>query len=133
MARFFLRRSAAEQDKDIQDFSTGAMRKLLDYSWPGNVRELENSIEHATVLVKGNRIEVADLPSGLLEANGSVLMGMSETESGKTLEETEKQVLIEMLESCNWNKREAANRLGIGRSTLYIKLKKYQISKPTFH
>jgi len=133
LARFFLRRSAAEQDKDIQDFSTGAMKKLLDYSWPGNVRELENSIEHATVLVKGNRIEVADLPSGLLEANGSVLMGMSETESGKTLEETEKQVLIEMLESCNWNKREAANRLGIGRSTLYIKLKKYQISKPTFH
>jgi transcriptional regulator with GAF, ATPase, and Fis domain len=131
LARHFLRRSAAEQDKDIRDFSTGAMRKLLDYSWPGNVRELENSIEHATVLVKGNRIEVADLPSGLLEADGSVLMG--ESESGKTLEETEKQVLIEMLESCNWNKREAANRLGIGRSTLYIKLKKYQISKPTFH
>ena len=133
LARHFLRRSAAEQDKDIRDFSTGAMRKLLDYSWPGNVRELENSIEHATVLVKGNRIEVADLPSGLLEADGSVLMGMNESESGKTLEETEKQVLIEMLESCNWNKREAASRLGIGRSTLYIKLKKYQISKPTFH
>jgi len=60
-------------------------------------------------------------------------MGMGEPESGKTLEENEKQVLIEMLESCNWNKREAANRLGIGRSTLYVKLKKYQISKPTLH
>ncbi|HIJ55939.1 MAG TPA: sigma 54-interacting transcriptional regulator [Deltaproteobacteria bacterium] len=131
LARHFLRRSAAEQDKDIRDFSTGAMRKLLDYAWPGNVRELENSIEHATVLVKGNRIEVADLPSALLEANGFVLMG--ESESGKTLKENEKQVLIEMLESCNWNKREAANRLGIGRSTLYVKLKKYQISKPTLH
>jgi len=131
LVRCFLRRSAAEQDKDIRDFSTGAMRKLLDYSWPGNVRELENSIEHATVLGKGDRIEIADLPSGLLEANGPVLMG--ESESGKTLEETEKQVLLEMLESCKWNKREAANRLGIGRSTLYVKLKKYQISKPTFH
>ena len=104
------------------------MRILLDYAWPGNVRELENSIEHATVLAKGDLIENSDFPSGLLDVSPMVF-----SESKKVLQENERQLLLETLESCNWNKKEAAYRLGIGRSTLYIKLKKYQITKPTIH
>ncbi|MBW1699270.1 MAG: sigma 54-interacting transcriptional regulator [Deltaproteobacteria bacterium] len=128
LARHFLRRFAAEQGKAVNDFSSGAMRKLLDYSWPGNVRELENSIEHAIVLAKGQHIEISDLPSGLSETVAATF-----AESKTVLQESERQLLIETLESCNWNKKETANRLGIGRSTLYVKLKKYQITKPTIH
>ncbi len=63
LARYFLRRFAVEQNKEIQDFSSEAMRLLLDYPWPGNVRELENSIEHTAVLAKRSTVEISDLPS----------------------------------------------------------------------
>jgi len=135
LARHFLRQFAAEQSKNnLSGFSSNAMRRLLDYSWPGNVRELENSIEHATVLAKGDQtIELSDLPSALLTyeiASAEKIL----TDSRKVFLQNEKQLLLETLESCNWNKKKAALRLGIGRSTLYLKMKKYQIeTKPTIH
>ncbi|MEE9121142.1 MAG: helix-turn-helix domain-containing protein [Syntrophobacteria bacterium] len=104
------------------------MRLLLDYSWPGNVRELENSIEHATVLAKGGRIEASDLPSALRKAYSSAPTG-----SHGTLVENERILLKEILEECDWNKKQAAHRLGISRNTLYVKLKKYEITSPTTH
>ena len=128
LARHFLRRFAAEQSKKIGDFSPESLRLLLDYPWPGNVRELENTIEHATVLVKGGRIEASELPAVLHST-------ISATDVGKppTLVDHEKKLLQEVLEKCGWNKKQAAKRLGISRSTLYDKLKKYQITKPTAH
>ena len=126
LARYFLRRFAAEQSKQIEDFSPESLRFLLDYSWPGNVRELENTIEHATVLAKGSRVETSDLPAALHSA--------AKNESKPfTLVEHESKLLVEVLEDCGWNKKQAAKRLGISRSTLYDKLKKYQITKPTTH
>jgi two-component system response regulator HydG len=128
LARHFLRRFAAEQSKKIGDFSPESLRLLLDYPWPGNVRELENTIEHATVLVKGGRIEASELPAVLHST-------ISATDVGKppTLVDHEKKLLQEVLGKCGWNKKQAAKRLGISRSTLYDKLKKYQITKPTAH
>ncbi len=128
LARHFLRRFATEQGKDIQGFSSEAMRILLDYPWPGNVRELENSIEHATVLAKGDRIEVPDLPSAISKAHPAAQAGPH-----GTLLENERTLLKEVLEECDWNKKKAAQHLGISRSSLYDKLKKYQITRPTMH
>ncbi len=128
LARYFLQHFAAEQESLAQRFSSEAMRCLLDYSWPGNVRELENSIEHATVLAKGNYIEISDLPTVLLEAAAK-----NPAESNRTIVENERKLLLEVLGECNWNKKAAAHRLGISRSTLYDKIKKYQITKPTVH
>jgi two-component system response regulator HydG len=129
-ARYFLRRFAREQGNDsLKEFSSEAMRLLLDYSWPGNVRELENCIEHAVVLARGKRIEVPDLPSMLQSA---ISPDGSPRHSG-TIMETEARVLREVLEEVSWNKKQAARRLGISRSTLYRKLKKYGISPPTIH
>ena len=105
------------------------MRLFLDYSWPGNVRELENCIEHAVVLAKGDRIEVADLPSAFhLAAPSPSVIGTK-----NTMMENEAKLLKEVLDECGWNKKEAARRLGISRNTLYRKLKKYQINSPTIH
>ena len=128
LARYFLRRFAAEQNKEIQDFSSEAMRLLLDYAWPGNVRELENSIEHTAVLAKRSNVEISDLPSAIRDAAAPIA-----SESAGTIFENEKKLLQEVLEECDWNKKKAASQLGISRSTLYEKLKKYQIMKPTIH
>jgi transcriptional regulator with GAF, ATPase, and Fis domain len=128
LARHFLGRSAAEQKKEIQDFSSEAMQLLLDYSWPGNVRELENSIEHAAVLAKGNKVDLTELPSAIREA----IHGPSDENHG-TIVENEIKLLRDVLEECGWNKKKAAVQLGISRSTLYEKLKKYQIGRPTIH
>ena len=128
LSRHFLKRFAVEQGKDVKEFSSGAMRLLLDYLWPGNVRELENAIEHATVLAKGDRIEVTDLPQSLQDH-----VATPPAESPRTIEKNEISLLRDVLEECNWNKKRAARRLGISRGTLYNKLKKYQIEKITIH
>jgi two-component system response regulator HydG len=131
LARSFLRRYSQEQGKATHDFSSEAMRLLLEYPWPGNVRELENSIEHAVVLAKGELIEVADLPSGIFRARSGV--GDISAAPQKTIVQNEKRLLQEVLAECGWNKKLAAKRLGISRSTLYDKIKKYDITQPTLH
>ena len=128
LARHFLRLFAVEQNQEIQDFSSEAMRLLLDYPWPGNVRELENSIEHTAVLAKRCTVEISDLPSAIRDAAPPVY-----SEAPGTIIENEKKLLQEVLEDCGWNKKKAALQLGISRSTLYEKIKKYQINKPTIH
>jgi len=128
LARHFLGQFTAEQNKEIQDFSSEAMQLLLDYSWPGNVRELENSIEHAAVLAKGNKVDITELPSAIREA-----IHTPSDENQGTIVENEIKLLQDVLEECGWNKKKAAVKLGISRSTLYEKIKKYQIGKPTIH
>jgi two-component system response regulator HydG len=128
LARHFLQNFAAEQNKSVQQFSSETMRLLLGWDWPGNVRELENSIEHATVIAKGRYVEISDLPTAFLHAKPR-----TPTSTNRTILENERKLLKEVLEECGWNKKEAALRLGISRSTLYDKLKKYQIAKPTMH
>jgi DNA-binding NtrC family response regulator/HAMP domain-containing protein len=132
LARHFLKRFSSEQGKDLKGFSTESMRLLMDHAWPGNVRELENTIEHAAVLAKGDQVEVVELPSAI--RTHIALTPPAENDSGghTTIMENEVRLLREVLATCGWNKKEAARRLGISRSTLYDKLKKYQIT-PTLH
>ena len=128
LANHFLRRFAADQSKEIDEFSPEVMRLFLDYPWPGNVRELENSIEHAVVLAKETQIKATHLPKALQ----TPITG-TPTQSPPTMEEHEKELLQQVLEKCSWNKKQTAERLGISRNTLYVKLKKYKISRPTTH
>jgi two-component system response regulator HydG len=127
LCRHFLKRFAAEQGRSIGDFSSDVMRMLMDYHWPGNVRELENTIEHAVVLAKSATIQTFDLPSSLAKAE------IAEASAAGSISENEARLLHETLEACQWNKKKAAQRLGISRNTLYRKLKKYRISPPTLH
>jgi len=107
------------------------MRLILNYPWPGNVRELENSVEHATVLARGSRVEAIDLPSAVIEAGNRAVEGQSQRLA--TMAEREQELLKETLEKCGWNKKEAARHLGISRNTLYQKMKRYGVPKPTAH
>jgi DNA-binding NtrC family response regulator/HAMP domain-containing protein len=124
LALHFLRQFAADRGKNLQEISSGAMRLLLDYPWPGNVRELENSIEHAAVLAKGSQLEAWDLPSALRHPASHL---------PPTMADRELNLLLNILDECGWNKKLAAQRLGISRSTVYSILKRHNISKPTTH
>jgi two-component system response regulator HydG len=126
LVEHFLKLFATEKGKNLQGVGSEAFRLLLDYSWPGNVRELENTIEHAVVLAKTGQVEPWDLPAALQ----AISPGAS-----STLAQRESKVLLEILEECGWNKKLAAQRLGISRSTLYLMLKRHKIpgSKPTTH
>jgi two-component system response regulator HydG len=126
LAQHFLKRYADIQDKIIDSIDSGAMRVLLNYNWPGNVRELENSIEHAVVLCNSGEIQSSDLPANILNPP----VQSKNKDNTQTLQGSERNLMIGALEACNWNKKETAKRLGISRSTLYSKLKKYQISTP---
>ncbi len=128
LAHHFMNRFAVAHGKAIETFGPDAMRLLLDYSWPGNVRELENTVEHAVVLAKGPRIEPCNLPEAFRTETFK-----SRVERSPTIEENERNLFHETMEECGWNKKEAANRLGISRSTLYEKLKRHRIVPPTTH
>jgi two-component system response regulator HydG len=136
LARHFLHRFSGEQKKVLHEFDSESIRMLMNYPWPGNVRELENSIEHAVVLAKGETIEVSDLPSCIRNTDHQAMMvttaATSESAAGNMLMENEAKLLREALEASGWNKKAAARCLGISRSTLYEKIKKYRIS-PTIH
>jgi len=131
LAMYFQRKFTRELGSEVQDFSSEAMRQLLGFRWPGNVRELENAIEHAVVLSKGGKIQVRHLPSEQ-SSNGAFSSGAIPVQAGPdgSISENEKNHLIDVLTACNWNKSKAALKLEISRSTLYEKLKKYQIGKP---
>jgi two-component system response regulator HydG len=128
LARHFLKTFAQKQGKGVFEFGGETMRVLLSYGWPGNVRELENTIEHAVVLAKGGALEVIDLPGALIDRSAA-----DASDPDKTIVKNEARLLREVLEECNWNKTAAATRLGISRSTLYEKIKRYQLYPPTVH
>ncbi|MFH2060982.1 MAG: sigma 54-interacting transcriptional regulator [Pseudomonadota bacterium] len=125
LAKHFLKKYAAEQGKTILDLDSETMRLLLNYDWPGNIRELENIIEHAVTLSKSDQIYITDLPDQITAG-----MKYIEPHKSKILKATEEELIRSVLEECKWNKTTAAARLGISRSTLYEKFKRFNIIQP---
>ncbi|MGQ9921839.1 MAG: sigma-54-dependent transcriptional regulator [Desulfobacca sp.] len=121
LAHHFLRRFATETNKKIDAIHPDALEAMKRYSWPGNVRELENAIERAVVVEKGRQITVADLPF--------ITSGGQEPEAPKlTLEEMERQHIARILAAQRGNISTTAKILGINRTTLYHKIKKYGLT-----
>jgi DNA-binding NtrC family response regulator len=104
--------------------SSEALDRMLTYSWPGNVRELENCLERALALSSGPLIGISDLPSPL-QSPPSVLASAL-PDSVVPLEEMERQAIERALSNTGGDKLLAARLLGIGKTTLYRKLLKYQ-------
>jgi two-component system response regulator HydG len=123
LAMEFLERVTQKMGKPMRGFSSQAMDVMTRYGWPGNVREMENVVERTVVLAKGDLIEVSDLPPNLKD--GSVSGG----EVKLSLYENERLYILKTLAECNWNKKLAASVLGINRSSLYSKLKRYDIGR----
>jgi len=100
------------------------MRQLIAYDWPGNVRELENAIERAVALGSGPIIHIADLPSNLQYPTTDQLPARNEL---IPLEELERRAILRTLRETAGDKLAAARILGIGKTTLYRKLKQYNL------
>ena len=101
---------------------------MLEYAWPGNVRELENAIESAFYLSQGYKITLQSLPKAL---TAGIEVPELKAESGSLKERlavAEKEILLEALAACDGNRQQAANMLGIGKTTIYDKLSRYQLS-----
>ena len=109
-------------DSEPRRVSEDAMVRLMAYDWPGNVRELENAIERAIALGSGPILHVCDLPSSLQPNSGERLLHNDEL---LPLEELERRAILRALREAGGDKLAAARLLGIGKTTLYRKLKQY--------
>jgi DNA-binding NtrC family response regulator len=129
LVQHFLKRYATENHMSDRRLAPDAMRILLDYDWPGNVRELENVIERGVVLSSAPVIPANLLPPQLTGKGFSI--GMMEhqpnTSLFETIESIERRIIGEMLERCNWNQTEAAERFRIPLSTLNQKIKRLNV------
>src|ERR687892_279477 len=125
----FVRQFSQQLGKPEPDVSPDAFQKLLDYSWPGNVRELQNAIEYAVVLARESVIGVKELPAEiqLPPALQQTELGGLPRKGTQTLDDLERNAILQALAECRGNKKKAAELLGIQRPTLYNKLKRYAI------
>jgi transcriptional regulator with PAS, ATPase and Fis domain len=125
----FLRKYSDENERQIRQITSEALRALVSYSWPGNVRELENVIERAVVLSSSTEITPALLPDHIVDRNGGLpLLDLrSDASLFDIIEDCERRVIAEMLEKCNWNQTETAERFRVPLSTLNQKIKRLNI------
>jgi DNA-binding NtrC family response regulator len=126
LVEHLVERIAHETGKEITDISEGALRILLDHEWPGNVRELENAIERAIVTCRGPVLTEAGFE--FLQRTAGDSDGWT-VPAGTPLADIERRAIVATLERTQGNVKEAAALLGIDRSTLYEKLKRYEIPR----
>ncbi len=123
LARAFLKRYAAQANRPLTDFTPAAAERLRKCDWPGNVRQLQNEVQRAVLMCDGNLVDIHDL--SLTEVN---LENEAADENLTLMEAMERNKIVEVLRETNGNKLETAKRLGIGRQTLYNKIKAYSIA-----
>jgi DNA-binding NtrC family response regulator len=138
LAAHFLDRISREHGTKFT-LSDEALRTMMRHDWPGNVRELENSVERACALSSGPVLHLGDLPTQLqqqgLEARRTIAATGEASPAGsepavKTLADLERDAILSAIRTLNGDKLQAAKLLGIGKTTLYRKLKEYGIADP---
>ena len=123
LANAFLKRFASQANRTLRGFTPAAAERLAGFDWPGNIRQLQNEIQRAVLLCEGPDVDASDLsvseirmvPSEGHDTNFTLLEGV------------ERNAIIQMLRETGGNKLETAKKLGIGRQTLYNKIKAYGI------
>lgn len=117
LSEHFLSKFSRAMNRRAPALAPDASRLLLEYAWPGNVRELENAIERALVMQRGPRLEAADFP---FQKRSGV-----EPASGRSLDEVERLHVQQVFQEAGGNVARSARILGIDRTTLYAKLRRY--------
>jgi two-component system response regulator FlrC len=123
MIESFLREIGASLGRPPAGLTRSAKEALLLYDWPGNVRELRNALERAAILCEG----------GLISAEHFSLHGLSQALGPVTtnLHTLERDTIAMVMDDCGWNKSKAAKRLGLSRTQLYVRLRKYDLDQPS--
>ncbi|MCK4375699.1 MAG: hypothetical protein KAX19_10230, partial [Candidatus Brocadiae bacterium] len=128
LSSYFLKQLGKSCNKRLTGFSQRAVERLIQYHWPGNVRELRNVIERAVILASGSTIH----QDGLIIARWSDPPEPSWsrfTTQVESLESREKRLIGTVLEETNWQKARSAEILGINRTTLWQKIKRYGLEQ----
>ncbi len=123
LANSFLKRFSAQANRVLKGFTPSAEDRLTTFDWPGNVRQLQNEIQRAVLLCEGDEVDATDLSISNVR---SAAEGATDT-NFTLLEGVERNAIVQMLKETGGNKLETARRLGIGRQTLYNKIKAYGI------
>jgi two-component system, NtrC family, response regulator HydG len=126
---FFREKANHELNREVKSFSTEVLTIFKQHEWPGNLRELKNTIKRAILLTPGNVVEVAALPTEMLERAGKKSNHYSDSSYDlKALQErNERELIMKTLEETRYNKSKTAKMLNIDRKTLYLKMEKYGI------
>ncbi len=129
---YFIRRVAGELDRPVPTISHEAVQKLQGYQWPNNVRELENCLRRAVSLCRENHLGLEDIT--FVNDNGSapetrLRLVAPMTGHNGLLDDSQRSIIRTALDENNWNFTQTANELGIGRTTLWRKVKKYQLKR----
>jgi len=133
LSHFFLDQIGRQMGKSLSGFTEEAMETLTEYSWPGNVRELRNAIEHACIVCPNGMIDEAHLPkftgglpdgSDEIDRTSLVLEGQD-----RSIRALESQLVAKVLDDTEWNISRAASILGINRTTLYNKIRVYELGQ----
>ncbi|HIG56539.1 MAG TPA: PAS domain-containing protein [Candidatus Handelsmanbacteria bacterium] len=123
LVNHFIDKYNARTRRNIQGIGHEGLELLMDYHWPGNVRELENAIEHAFIKCRGGTLLPSCLPTHLRSDDGTPNGQASMRPS------SDKEYVQQVLEECQWNRSDAAERLGMHRSTLWRKMKEWDLIK----
>ncbi len=126
LAQEFLDRLSHELGREVSGLSDEALRVLIDHDWPGTVRELENAVERALVTCKNGVLTAEDFAFLRRTAPGAEPLGLP---AGLTLQEIERRYITATLQRLQGNVKAAADALGIDRSTLYEKIRRYEIPR----
>ena len=129
LVEFFLKKFSEENERPLREISQDALRFLMNYGWPGNVRELENVMERAVVLSSTPTVTADLLPNPIIgrDASLSMLEHRPDASLFEILEECERRIIVDMLEKCNWNQTETAEKFKVPLSTLNQKIKRLNI------
>lgn len=130
LAQHFLNSVCEESGRHVEGFTEDALTALRRYQWPGNVRELQNVVERAVLLGKGSMVTATDLPSQLSSGAPVAVQPTSGVSLKNALDAPERQIILDALQSNNWNRNATAELLGINRTTLYKKMKKLGLQDP---
>ena len=125
LATAFLKRFAAQANRVIAGFSPAAAEMIRRHDWPGNVRQLQNEVQRAVLMAEGKVIEDSDLAIQTIETPAE----QAATSNLTLMEAMERNTIVQMLKDTRGNKLETSKRLGIGRQTLYNKMRMYGIEK----
>jgi DNA-binding NtrC family response regulator len=127
LANAFLKRYAAQANRDLHGFKADAIDRLTAFDWPGNVRQLQNEIQRAVLLCEGSQIAAADFSITNVRTSIAMPAGEEMDTNFTLLEGVERNAIVQTLKATEGNKVEAAKLLGVGRQTLYNKIKAYGI------
>ena len=130
----FIKKGNKRENKSIEGIDTEGMKRLMEHPWPGNIRELENAIEHAFVVCNSDRITLKDLPVEIrepdeLSGTDNLAFDLENTrvfEPEKAVKLT-KELLLDLLEECNWNKAEVGRQIQKSRTSVWKYMKKWDI------